>query len=325
MKAPGFWYRPPGLLSTLLSPLGTIYAAGTARRLTSSEPKRLDCKVICVGNINVGGTGKTPTVIALIAALRSRDFNVAVVTRGYGGALEGPVEITARHRAEDVGDEPLLLSSFAPVWMAKNRMSGAEAAIKSGADLLITDDGFQDPSLQKDLSIVVVDAERGFGNSRVLPAGPLREPVETGLARADLLLSVGSSSAQNQFKKTIKDMKIPHLTGSLEVLETGMDWRGKRVLAFAGIGNPSRFFRTLETLGCDVAKTLPLDDHQVIGVALLARLEREASALGAQLVTTEKDAVRLPSEFRPKVLALPVRLRFHEPDEIERALVRLRD
>ena len=326
MRAPGFWQNTPtrpGWQARLLAPLSALYAYGTARRLRQQAAISPDCPTICVGNLNVGGTGKTPTVIALIDLLQHR--RVHVVSRGYGGRETGPLQVNERtHKAADVGDEPLLISAFAPTWVAQDRAAGVRAAQAAGADIILLDDGFQNPSVAKTLSIIVVDASLGFGNGRVLPGGPLREPVKTGLKRADFVLSIGDPAAQDTFRKAWgPSITIPHLTAQLEPLETGMDWRGQRVMAFAGIGHPEKFFATLRGLGADLIRAEALSDHQPLTDALMKRLEIEAMALSAQLVTTEKDAVRLPTSFRQKVLTLPVRLRFDDEQALKTAFSHL--
>lgn len=329
MQPPAFWQRSPdepGLVARLLSPLAALYAFGTARRLSrNADAWRGTVPVICVGNLNAGGTGKTPTVIALIEHLRDRGLSPVVVSRGHGGSLTGPVKVDPRrHRAAETGDEPLLLAAFAPVWISLDRAAGAAAAQADGAGVILLDDGFQNPSVVKDLSIVVVDARQGFGNGRVLPAGPLREPVSVGLARADLVLSIGAPKDQQDFRNAWgSDLTKPLVTARLEPLPTGMDWAELRVLAFAGIGVPEKFFRTLRDLGADLVQTVPLSDHQILTPALMTRLSAEARARGLQLVTTEKDAVRLPEDFRAKVLTLPVRLNIPDWSEIDAALDRL--
>ena len=322
-RAPAFWFRrPPVLAAQLLRPLGSLYAGATARRLARGSRQKLDVPVVCVGNINAGGTGKTPTVIALAQRLLAQGVAVQIVSRGYGGSVTAPTRVDERrHKAAETGDEPLLMSAFAPVWVADSRLEGARAAIADGAQLILLDDGFQDPSLMHDLSLVVVDAAKGFGNGLCIPAGPLREPVGTGLKRADAVISIGLPAMQDRFSDNWgHELNLPHLKGALHPLQTGIDWAGHRVLAFAGIGHPEKFFATLRDLGADLVRGEALDDHQPFTPALLQRLETEARLTGAQLVTTEKDAVRLPEAFRRNVLALPVRLELADWTPLDRLL-----
>ncbi|MGR3485327.1 MAG: tetraacyldisaccharide 4'-kinase [Paracoccaceae bacterium] len=321
MRAPAFWSQD-GPLSRALAPLGWLTARATARRLARPGAHRAGIPVICVGNVNVGGTGKTPVVMDLCARIPGAH----VVSRGHGGRLRGPVRVDpARHTAADVGDEPMLLSAFAPVWVARDRAAGVRAAQAAGARAVVLDDGHQNPSVARDLSLVVVDAARGFGNGRLLPAGPLREPAATGLSRADLLITIGEGDAQDRFARRwpVAD-RVPRLRAALRPLATGYPWAQARLLAFAGIGHPQKFFDTLSGLGAELAATRGLADHAPLSPRLLTRLEVEARARGAQLVTTEKDAARLPPAWRPpRILTLPVRLEWEDDTPLVEALRRV--
>lgn len=324
MRSPAFWNNPrskPGMAALLLSPLSALWMWEARRRWRQGARHRLRIPVICVGNINIGGTGKTPTVMDLVIRLQAMGKTPHIVSRGYGGKLTGPLRVDAlRHRAATVGDEPLLLAAFAPTWVARDRMAGGLAAVADGADVLVLDDGMQNNALAKDLTILVADAATGFGNGRVAPAGPLREPVGQGIDRADIVLAIGNEADRAGFFAAWPETgRKPCIGGMLAPLETGMDWQDLRVLAFAGIGRPEKFYATLRGLGADIVQTHSFDDHQPLPDTLLRRMESEAAEKRLQLVTTEKDAVRLPEAFQQKVLTLPVRLKIED----DRALAQL--
>lgn len=308
MKTPAFWYRPPGLASSLLAPLGALYGLAGRRRIAGTIPQRVAAPVVCVGNLVAGGAGKTPVGLALIAALRARGVPVHALTRGHGGRETGPLQVDpARHTAADVGDEALLLAGAAPCWVARDRAAGARRAVAAGAGAIVMDDGFQNPALHKDLSLIVADGAVGFGNGRLVPAGPLRERVADGLARADALVILGEDRHG-----------VAALAGGRPVLKAWLEpdpeaaarFAGRAVLAFAGIGRPEKFFATLETLGARVVERAPFADHHPYRPAEVAALIDRAAAAGAVPVTTAKDAVRLPPDLRARVEVLPVSVRW---------------
>jgi len=309
--APRFWSRPAGPVLRALGALAPGKRPGDDRRAEPPVP------VVAVGSLSLGGTGKTPTVIALAQRLAMKGRNVHVVTRGPGV----PFQISPQgHAAEDVGDEPLLIAAFAPTWLAEDAAEGIAAAAKAGAEIVVLDGGFPARPIRAALTLAVEDAARGFGNGLAWPLGPLKMALAPGLGRADLLITLGPPEAQATFGQSWSDLACPRLAGDLMPLPTGMDWDGLDVLAFAGIGAPERFFATLRGLGARIHRAVALSDHQELTPRLITRLTTEARALGAQLVTTEKDAVRLPESLRPHVLALPVRLELDDWAELDARL-----
>lgn len=326
MKAPLFWFNPParpGIWPRVLHPLSILWRVLSDRRQKNGKNLRVSVPVVCVGNINVGGTGKTPTVIKLMSIFNKLGIVAHVISKGYGGSTNGPLRVDeVIHTANDVGDEPLLLAAFGQCWVAKDRAAGAKAAIEAGAEVLILDDGMQNPDLIKDFTIMVVDAGVGFGNERLLPAGPLRQSVGDGVLAADMVLSIGQHFAQQEFARRFKSTHaVLQLTGVLEPLQTGMLWHDIRAFAFAGIGRPKKFFETLRGTGASVVMTRSFGDHEILSGKLLQRMEFEAAKVGAQLVTTEKDAVRLPNGWQQKVITFPVRLEIDDEEALVAAML----
>src|SRR6266850_1742567 len=254
MREPAFWYRPSSLTSRLLMPLGAIYGAVAARRL-ASEGLDAGIPVLCVGNYHVGGAGKTPAVLALVSLLRDAGEAPIVLSRGYGGKLRGPIKVDAsRHTAADVGDEPLMLAGRVPVVVARDRADGVALAKSQGATVILMDDGFQNPAVLKDAALIVIDSIRGIGNARVMPAGPLRAPLAVQIERTDALIVIGDGAAADDVADRVTAAGKPVLYAHFRPDEASLAaLHGKRVLAFAGIGDPDRFFRTLRTNGVEVA------------------------------------------------------------------------
>jgi tetraacyldisaccharide 4'-kinase len=316
MREPGFWHRPSSWKSHLLRPLAALYGAVAARRL-HRQGFDAGIPVFCVGNFHVGGAGKTPTVLALAKILRALGETPVVLSRGYGGRLSGPVMVDpARHLATDVGDEPLMMSQDVPVAVARNRVDGVALAKSQRASVILMDDGFQNPSVAKDASLIVIDSERGLGNGRVLPAGPLRAPLKPQLARTDALVVVGDGSASAELAAavTAKGSQVfaAHLNPDVKSVAA---LSGKRLLAFAGIGDPARFFRTLRASGLEVVRERAFADHHVFSESDLDALQADARRDQLALVTTEKDFARLrgaakPPAFGSEIVVLPVTLEF---------------
>lgn len=320
MRAPEFW-RQDGILPLLLSPLGLGYDFAGRLRRALARPLDTGATVICVGNLVAGGAGKTPVAISLLKLLTARGKRAHGLTRGYGGKLAGPARVDpSRHGAEQVGDEALLLARAAPAWIARDRAAGARAAVAAGAEVIVMDDGHQNPHLTRRLSLLVVDGAYGFGNGRVMPAGPLRESMARGLARAQAAVILG---ADTWGVEAALEGRLKVLHAALVPDSNAPDLKGRRVAAFAGIGRPDKFFATLEAMGAVLIERRAFADHHRYRPGELRELIDTAAAANALAVTTEKDAVRLPAELRAKVVAVPVTVAWRNQADLETLLAPL--
>ena len=331
MREPAFWYRPSSALSRLLAPLAALYGFVAGRRMRRPGT-RARVPVICVGNYHVGGAGKTPSVLALASLLRGLGERPAVLSRGYGGTLSGPLEVDAhRYRASEVGDEPLMMARHVPVVVARDRVAGAALARSDRASVIVMDDGFQNPALAKDIALAVVDGHRGLGNGRVLPAGPLRAPLSVQLARTDALVVVGDGTAADPVIAAVAARGRPVFRARIVPDRLAAEaLHGQRVLAFAGIGDPARFVRTLKASGVAVFFFNDTATTEIYTQAELTELIAAAGEQQLRLVTTEKDLSRLRSDPALKAMAtdisgFPVTLRFEdEPGLCDFIAARLR-
>jgi tetraacyldisaccharide 4'-kinase len=294
MREPAFWQQRNSLLSCLLMPLGAVYGEITATRMVQ-QGTVAGIPVICVGNYHTGGAGKTPTTLAMVKLLRELGETPVVLSRGHGGKLRGPVKVDpSRHDAADVGDEPLMMARDVPVVIARDRVGGAALARSTGASVIVMDDGFQNPALVKDLSLIVIDGNRGLGNGRIFPAGPLRAPLDRQIVRTDALVVIGDGVAATGVAGLVHGSGGKVFTARLKPEASSVQaLEGKRVLAFAGIGDPGRFFRTLRSAGVDVAVEKVFGDHHPYTAAEIEALVAQARGEGLTLVTTEKDLVKL--------------------------------
>jgi len=321
-RPPRFWSHDGGTLwPRLLAPLGAITAAVTARRV-ARPGWRAPVPVICCGNVTVGGAGKTTLALDLGRRLAARGRSVHFLLRGYGGSGRGVHRVAPGDSAEQVGDEALLLAAVAPTWTGADRAASARAAIAAGADLLVLDDGLQNPGLQKDLSLLVVDGAAGFGNGLTLPAGPLREPVIAGAARCQAAVLIGDDHAG---AAAALPRHLPVLRAGLVPTQTVAALAGRAVFAFAGIASPDKFFTTLRDAGVRLAGTARFADHHRFTERELRHLLEQAKRLGAKLATTPKDAVRLPAEMRDRVHVVGVELAWQDTASLEALLMRTLD
>ena len=318
LSTPRWWYarepRHASVLRFMLKPLSWIWTAATARRIARTVPAEAGCAVISIGNLTVGGSGKTPVAREVLRLLRQAGVNAAALSRGYGGRLEGPVQVdTTAHTAAEVGDEPLMLALDGTAWIARDRVAGARAAAASGARAVVLDDGHQNPALKKTLSLIVVDGETRdgewpFGDGSVFPSGPMREPLKAGLARADavvILLPADLAGVDPELRETFGNLPV-----FIARLKPAGPPPSGPLVGFAGIAKPWKVERALTAAGADLVDFAPFPDHAAFRDEDLRFLAERAEAFGARLITTEKDWSRLPPEWRARVVSWPVKAVF---------------
>lgn len=309
MKTPRFWSNK-NFISTLLRPLGYLYATATHFRVTHGKSQKVGRPVICIGNLTAGGTGKTPVAVSMAKLLQSQGKNPFFVSRGYGGTLKDILVDNKKHTAFEVGDEPLLLSRQAPVVINSNRYLAAQKALKSGAEIIIMDDGFQNPGLYKDLSFLVFDGGFGYGNGLAVPAGPLRENLHSGLKRANAIIIIGEDehNLANEF------MELPVFKG--KIVPVNPQVNNREVIAFAGIGRPEKFYKSLNELGFNLVETLNFPDHHVYTKAELQKIITKAQKQGAVIFTTSKDFVKIPPQMHKFFHVLEIEIKWEDEEKL---------
>lgn len=313
MKTPTYW-KDKNIVSDFLSPLGRLYNLATRMRIKHKRPRKAPCPVICVGNLTAGGTGKTPVAIALSKLLSEAGYHPYFVSRGYGGTLHNIVVDNQKHTAAQTGDEPLLLSRYAPVVVNPDRFQGAMTACSYGADLIIMDDGFQNPGLFKDLSFLVFDGSFGIGNGRCIPAGPLREDFGAGLKRADAAIIIGSDLCNLESR-----LNIPTFAAEIRPIKAH---RGTpHIIAFAGIGRPEKFYQSLRSLNFNLLHTYDFPDHHIYTEDDLQTLIRSAERLQAEIYTTTKDFVKIPPQLQSKFKVLDIEILWQDPQALQQFIL----
>lgn len=325
---PSWWYRRPGIMAVLLSPVSLVWRWVAGLRWSLARPYRSTLPVICVGNLTAGGAGKTPAALAIARMLQQEGLKPAFLTRGYGGTKKGPHLVDrALDTANDVGDEPMLLARVAATVVSADRAKGARLIETLKADLIIMDDGFQNPGVSKNYVLLVLDRARGIGNGHVIPSGPLRADLNRQLPRAQAIIAVGKGTAGDAVIEKAKSLDLTIFDAEIRPKDRASWLKEKPIVAFAGIGDPAKFFATIETLGGTISQRMVFEDHHAFSHDDANTLQKLAGALRAQLVTTEKDMARIEGNaaldnLKRTTRALPIRMMFKDQGRLKRHIMR---
>lgn len=320
-STPHFW-QDGGIIAAVLQPFASLYQWGYRLRRQYTEPEKMPIPVLCIGNLVAGGAGKTPCAIAIGQWLQARRINACFLSKGYGGQIDAPTRVdTSRHTAAEVGDEPLLLAHTLPTIISKDRVAGARKAVEDGFSFIVMDDGFQNPTLHQDAAFIVIDRDYPFGNRRTFPAGPLREPVLEGLKRASAVILLHREGRDAVSTPALPD-GIPIVKATRNtVYNTPI--AGKPVFAFTGIARPEQFFASLSQMGATVVDSAAFPDHHTFTEKELGWLERQAKATNTRLVTTAKDAARIPAGKLTEIIIADLTITWHNADLLETLLLPL--
>ena len=314
LKAPKFWYQKKDTyLSSFLYPLSLLFRFGTKIRNILSTTNKGPLPIICVGNIVVGGAGKTPVALKIGKLLIKAGYKPGFISKGYAGLIKNSTLVKSWHSARSIGDESILLSEVANTWVGVDRINSARLAKEKNSNCLIMDDGFQNPTIYKDFSIIVINASQEFGNKRVMPSGPLRESIKRGLSRSNLVIVIGDPS--HELKQLIPK-NIPIVKAKFEIKKENKNFKGQNIIAFAGIAYPEKFFQSLTNEGAKIFKKITFPDHHIYSENDLLSLAEIANKKKSILVSTKKDFVRIPKSFRSLVNTLEGEIVFEDEEFI---------
>jgi len=316
LKTPRFWFKKDSVLALVLSPISKLYEFSGHLIQKKAKPVSVKTPLICIGNATLGGGGKTPTAIAVGKILDELNLKYGFLTRGYKGETKGPFRVNALyHTAKQMGDESLILGKTAITYVAKDRVKGAQKMDRLGLNAVVLDDGYQNPKLKKDISLLVVNGMIGFGNEAVFPSGPLREPIEDAVKKADAVIIIGDVS--EQISSFIKTVTVPVFFATVQSFFPKEIDKTTKLLAFCGLAFPKKFFNSLEDQSFNILKKIPFSDHHLYTERDISDLREKARSLGAKLITTEKDYVRLSKTQKKYVTYVPIELCWKDKKEVK--------